>query len=219
MPSITSFLHREDGSLRARTDAKPTGTVDILVAGSIAVDLSCDYAPFDSSQVSPTLHTSNPSVIRHSLGGVGHNVATAAHLASGGKSVRLCSLVADDLAGNLILTTLKGRGLDTSGIKMLPTTSAARTAQYVAINDTKKDLHVAMADMNIIDGPQEDFASLWQPILSTTEPKWVVVDGNWDSYAVQKWTKAAKEVGAKVAFEPVSVEKAKRIFPPTFSSP
>lgn len=44
----------------------------------------------------PKLYTSNPATISSSLGGVGHNVALAAHLSLGGSAVKLCSAVADD---------------------------------------------------------------------------------------------------------------------------
>lgn len=72
----------------------------ILVFGSVAVDLSCDFSPRDKNKHpshSPQLHTSNIAAITPSIGGVGHNVALAAQLASGDTSVRLCSYVADDL--------------------------------------------------------------------------------------------------------------------------
>lgn len=73
--------------------AASSDTADILVAGSVAVDLSCDV---DGS--SPQLHTSNPASVRNSIGGVGHNVARAAHLGGGGQlTVRLCSLVGNDM--------------------------------------------------------------------------------------------------------------------------
>lgn len=79
--------------------------------GSVAMDLSCNYVPpshwadstsktesTGSNGVSPQLHTSNLATITPSVGGVGHNVALAAQRAGGGKvSVRLCSVVADDL--------------------------------------------------------------------------------------------------------------------------
>lgn len=70
---------------------------DILVAGSVALDLSCDYSLSKSGNISPALHTSNPAQISQSVGGVGHNVALAAHLASTHARVRLCSMVGDDV--------------------------------------------------------------------------------------------------------------------------
>ena len=82
-PSPKTLLHQQQPA-------------DILVAGSVAVDLSCDHT--DSNSSTPTLHTSNLASIKQSIGGVGHNVALAAHLAGKGqRAVKLCSLVGDDL--------------------------------------------------------------------------------------------------------------------------
>jgi len=194
----------------------PKSEADILVAGSVAVDLSCDYAPLQpkaSSSLVP--HTSNPAVITQTIGGVGHNVATAAHLIGNGTTVRLCSFVANDLAGSVIMSSLKKRGLDVSAIMTLSkfTQSPAPTAQYVAINDGNKDLAVAMADMRIIGLPMGNF-SRWKAIIEASKAKWVVVDSNWDESVMFQWTKEAKRAGASVVVEPVSVEKAKKLFPP-----
>jgi pseudouridylate synthase / pseudouridine kinase len=75
--------------------------LDILVAGSLALDLSCDYAPLvqqiASKTQSPSMHTSNPAQITQTVGGVGYNVALAAHRAGSPLQVGLCSLVADDV--------------------------------------------------------------------------------------------------------------------------
>lgn len=70
--------------------------MDILVAGSVALDLNCDYAG-GGKTVSPALNTSNPASISQSVGGVGHNIAIAAHKVSEENNVRLCSMVGDDM--------------------------------------------------------------------------------------------------------------------------
>jgi len=77
---------------------------EILVFGSLAIDLSCDYCPkgegtvSPSTDVTPHMHTSNIATITPSLGGVGHNVALAAHRAIGqDTNVKLCSVVARDM--------------------------------------------------------------------------------------------------------------------------
>lgn len=67
-----------------------------MVVGSVAIDLACDYKPMDDTSEDPVLGTSNPASIGQSIGGVGHNVATAAHLLHGDK-VQLASVIADDL--------------------------------------------------------------------------------------------------------------------------
>ena len=78
----------------SKTEKKKT---DILVAGAVALDLSCDYAGRKAGDVAPQAHTSNPANISQSVGGVGHNVALAAHRASAKNHVKLCSMVGDDV--------------------------------------------------------------------------------------------------------------------------
>ncbi|KAI2787377.1 Pseudouridine-5'-phosphate glycosidase [Penicillium oxalicum] len=187
---------------------------DLVVAGSLAIDLSCDYAPFtpESSQDAPVPHTSNPAVIGQSLGGVGHNVALAARYI--GSEVLFCSVVADDLSGRAALSALETEGLDNAGIQILPAKSGTRTAQYVAINDAKKDLVVAMADMGIVELSEKelDFDQFWEPLMASAKPHWVVVDANWRPEVIAKWTSMARKHGARVAFEPVSNAKSRRLF-------
>lgn len=77
--------------------AEEHARADIVVAGAVALDLSCDYVGGKSGEVAPKMLTSNPSCISQSVGGVGHNVALAAHLVSGDTTVRLCSMVGDDV--------------------------------------------------------------------------------------------------------------------------
>ena len=186
------------------------GYGSVVVAGSVAIDLSCNYLhQGDSiSPSQPQLQTSNPSSIRQSIGGVGHNVASALHYV--GASVRLCSSVANDVAGSTALSSLVKRGLSTEGIKTMGKDS--RTAQYVAVNDDHRNLVLAMADMGILESKEDVFDQLWQPNLDSCKPRWLVIDTNWDSLTLQKWMHAGKASGAKVAVEPVSIAKSKRIF-------
>lgn len=192
--------------------ATPVEKADILVAGSLAIDLACDYIPNAGREATPALRTSNPAIIEQSLGGVGHNVAFASR--SLGPSVMFCSVVGDDLGGRAALSSLRQEGLPTSGVQVLPMSSGARTAQYVAVNDAKKDLHLAMADMGILQLPAAtlDFEGYWKPIVSRTKPHWVVVDANWSPELLSKWVAAANKNGARVAFEPVSAAKSRALF-------
>lgn len=198
-------------SVIASSGLRPSSHVDVLVAGSLAIDLCCDYTPGLATQRSevPQASTSNPALISQSLGGVGANLATAIHYL--GASARLCSAVADDLAGHTALEMLHQRGLETSGVKKLG--SCVRTAQYVAVNDANKDLVLAMADMSILEETETDFEQLWQLQVDVAKPKWLMLDANWSQQALQEWISAAKAARAKVAFEPVSAAKCKRLFP------
>ncbi|KJX98026.1 IdgA domain protein [Zymoseptoria brevis] len=191
----------------------PEQRADIFVAGSLAVDLACDFTPRSSSSHTPALETSNPARIAQSLGGVGHNVAYAAHLM--GASVQLCSAVGSDLTGKAALEALSTAGLSTAGIATFPADSGARTAQYIAINDAHKDLVVAMADMSILETPsttssiiKETFDKFWLPQLQISRPTHFVVDGNWPAEYLILWLRAAKSTNAQVLFEPVSTTKS-----------
>ena len=97
--------------------------------------------------------------------------------------------------------------MDTSYIRRLsheyhPST---RTAQYVAVNDANKNLVLAMADMGIFTA--HSFPTYWSSAVAASQPKWLVVDGNWAERDIRAWTQAGRRSGARVAFEPVSVEK------------
>ncbi|EFQ99005.1 IdgA domain-containing protein [Nannizzia gypsea CBS 118893] len=192
---------------------------DLLVAGSLAVDLACDYAPLTNgpSDGSPKLQTSNPSVITQTLGGVGHNVALAASYM--GSSVMFCSVVADDISGRSALDTIQDSYnpfFQSEGIQLLPSAPNARTAQYIAVNDAKKDLMIAMADMGILELPASklNFRTYWEPLVKDqpVQPSWAVVDANWGSEAATEWIQLCKRQGMKIALEPVSSPKAARLF-------
>lgn len=147
-------------------------------------------------------------MITQTVGGVGQNVATAIHIL--GTRVRLCSVVANDLAGSGAIDLLAERGMETSGI--INQGPGARTALYVAINDTKKDLVLAVADMKIMEDQEANFEALWKSYIEKSTAKWLVVDANWDPATLKKWILAGKASGAKVAFEPVSTAKSRRLF-------
>lgn len=188
--------------------------VDLLVVGSLAADTSCDYSPFEhmKDQVSPILHTSNPAIVQQAAGGVGRNVATAAQYA--GAQVSLASVVADDLAGKVLLDQLIQTGIDASKVHVLESGAGARTAQYVAVNDTSKDLVLAMGDFSIFNHVELDSQEYWSNVIAShsRKPKWIVLDGNWSNSIASHILTAAKINKIPVAFEPVSIAKAARLF-------
>lgn len=187
------------------------GRFDLLVAGALAADLICEYAPLEAFADASTLllNTSNPAIFSHSVGGVGHNVALAAHYA--GASTLLCSAVGNDVTGRALIEQIREEGLETSGVDVLNLAPDARTAEYVAIADTKKDLVVAMADMSILSNSVLDAKSFWAPLIARHQPKWVIVDGNWSTSIISHIAEAARSTGANVAFEPVSAQKSTRL--------
>ena len=210
LPSSIQRLSNDTGDSNSNL-ASPE--IDVLVAGSLAIDLSCDYVPIVqrvSSELgsSPVAGTSNPAIISQSLGGVGQNLATGLFYL--GTSVSLCSAVGNDAAGKVALATLHERKMQTDDIEIIK--DGARTAQYVAFNDIHKDLVIAMADMSILDKNSSEFLKRWKPHLDRHRPKWLVLDANWNADTLQEWTSAARALGMKIAYEPVSEEKSGRIF-------
>ncbi|KAF2134449.1 hypothetical protein P153DRAFT_328763 [Dothidotthia symphoricarpi CBS 119687] len=213
--SLSTFDLSSTASTTASSISEAPPDVEILVAGALAVDFSCDYAPFStsSSQTDPLPHTSNPAIINQTLGGVAHNIAKAAHFL--GSTVRLHSAVGDDLSGRAAFGQLQDEGMSTSGIETLP--KPARTAQYVAVNNASKDLALAMADMSILETiPKEATGKLATTLFSnsSTRPKVFVADANWSSEALHTYLQAARHPSTTTIFEPVSTAKALRIFPP-----
>ena len=194
----------------------PHNCAKIMVAGSLAIDLACDYISPEGPTIRhiPKQSTSNPAVIKQSLGGVGQNVAMTIHYL--GTPVRLFSLVGNDIAGSTAIRQVAEKGLQTAGIMQIPGRS---TAQYVAINDSRKDLVMAMADMTIMEqsqicGRNQDQKGLnnqWRVHLASCKPKWAVVDANWDTKSLWMLIEASKREHTKVAFEPVSAAKSRRL--------
>ncbi|KAL8697097.1 MAG: hypothetical protein Q9201_007313 [Fulgogasparrea decipioides] len=216
--SINKSLSAEKANQSPTTSAGQTPSqespvslphTDVFVAGSLAIDFSCDfmYRRGANSPIAPLMYTSNPAKISQGLGGVGQNIATAIHCLD--TSVQLCSATGDDAAGTAARSMLAAKGLSLSGIMKKP---SARTAQYVAVNDAQRDLVLAMADMAILEECRSEADTLWKASLEECKPKWLVVDANWDPLTLQWWIKHGKAMNANIAFEPVSVLKAERLF-------
>ncbi|KAG9245815.1 Indigoidine synthase A like protein-domain-containing protein [Calycina marina] len=185
---------------------------EVIVFGSVALDIASDFTPAPGSvETCPQLHTSNLAVIKPSIGGVGHNVARAADYMSNKGAIGLYSMVADDLAGQTILSQLS-TNLDGSSITTIPAASTIRTAQYIAVNDLDKNLVVAMADMDIFNSDYLE-AHISKFNISTSL-KWIVVDSNWKPDIAIQIMKKYSAAGIKVAFEPVSNTKGARILRP-----
>lgn len=114
---------------------------------------------------------------------------------------------------------MQNAGLDTEFVQKLTHSEfpGSRTAQYVAVNDSSRNLVMAMADMGLFT--QHSFPDQWTATVAATSPKWLVVDGNWSARAVRDWVKIGHDHKSKVAFEPVSMQKSKGLFPPQKGMP
>ncbi|TVY91387.1 Pseudouridine-metabolizing bifunctional protein [Lachnellula willkommii] len=234
VPSSSTSLKQELSEGHELLKVQPESpTADILVFGSLAQDVSCDYSPESQNtngkatldlqtHSSPQMYTSNIAKITHSIGGVGHNVALAASRVAGNSTVRLCSKIANDPAGTSVLAALKNEGLDATGVigvhnsGIIDPAHRYPTAQYVAVNDGKKELVVAMADMSIFTEIQPRRIPLgWSKAIGN-DPKWAVVDANWHptyiKHLLRKLKWPSENRSTKTAYEPVSIPKSARIF-------
>ncbi|KPI39370.1 Pseudouridine-metabolizing bifunctional protein [Cyphellophora attinorum] len=210
-PQISVPLARTEQAMSPeKPSPKDKGQVDLLVVGAVASDTICDYAPYSTSLApAPVLQTSNPARIGQSAGGVGRNVAVAAHYA--GARTALASVVADDIAGQSLLRHINDVGLSNAYLETV-SSAEATTAQYVAVNDARKDLVLAMADMTIFGRPELEQQSHWDGILDRSRPKWLVVDGNWSAPIMKSIFGAARARRIPITFEPVSTAKSITIF-------
>ncbi|KAI9675198.1 MAG: hypothetical protein M1829_003558 [Trizodia sp. TS-e1964] len=200
---------------QVKTSKNGNPTMNVMVAGAIAMDFSCDHNPqsvrSDSSETI-VFKSSNPAQIAPTLGGVGRNIARAVNLL--GKSVRLCSIVGDDICGRAALAEMAKEGQNTRGIRVMSSKDANvsyRTPRYIAFNDSQNELVVAMADMSILENSYSNFSKMWEEDIELLAPRWLVIDANWDTKTLRRLL-AGKSTGARIAFEPVSAAKSKRLF-------
>ncbi|KAI5797907.1 Indigoidine synthase A like protein-domain-containing protein [Peziza echinospora] len=232
----TSFLEKQNSKTQdhpspAQSPIPPaTNPVQtspsLLVIGGIAVDISCDYLPPSNSPLTttPTLHTSNPSRISESLGGVANNVFTSANLYLNTSTpltppefpIRLISTLSPDLAGKSVLHELTTRGIDVSGI-LVPPTAELGTPRYVSVNTSTGDLYISAADMALIEKSLTAEYVISEIERAGPELEVVVLDGNLSAAAIAEVLEYGRKKKINIIFEPTSSAKAVRILPASLS--
>ena len=125
-----------------------------MIVGSAAVDITARADPVPGATGSNNnLHTTAPGVVALTAGGVGRNVAEAAHriLTSYSKDhssvTALVSPIGDDPFGQLLVSETKQVGLRTDGFINV---SKARTAVCNMVLDSAGGLIGGVADMDVI---------------------------------------------------------------------
>ncbi|KAJ1823132.1 hypothetical protein LPJ56_003025, partial [Coemansia sp. RSA 2599] len=186
---------------RAAPRARFEGTHEahpLLVIGGAAIDVTARIdAAVDARHA---LATSYPGTVHTSVGGVGQNVARAAHFL--GADTVLIAAVGSDPYGSSIKTALDDIGMDT-GFLQYPG-ECARTAVHNALHAHNGDLIAAVADMDIngmvsAQQVQEAFAKL--------VPRVVGIDGNVSTLVISAAIMAAAQAQSCIVFEPTSVPK------------
>ncbi len=117
------------------------------------------------------LRDSNPGKVKISAGGVGRNIGE--NLVRLGIHVKLISAIGKDLYGKKILEEAREIGIDMQHSLIL---KGYPTSSYMAILDHKKDMNLAIAQMDIFDKLSIDFIKQKKHIIKNA--KVCVIDTN-----------------------------------------
>ncbi|KAL4069655.1 Indigoidine synthase A like protein-domain-containing protein [Scleroderma yunnanense] len=204
MDQVTERLSHLDRNVEAIQQNKAS----IVVVGCAAVDITSKVE--QGSVVSSK--TTHPGILSLTLGGVGRNIAEAAHrILSGFKehsnSTLLLAPVGEDIFGKLIVDLTRSTGMRTDGLRSVP---GMRSAVCNLFLDAQGGLQNGVADM--------DLPQLWQgtdviPILQHHQPQFLVLDGNLSTEMMTAFVKEVAKSDIQIFFEPTSVAKSTRIFP------
>ncbi|SCU78857.1 LADA_0A08130g1_1 [Lachancea dasiensis] len=183
--------------VKSKTQSGPDTNTTVVV-GAVALDTQCSI----DSRV--RMNDSNPGRVESAIGGVGYNVALAAHWSNRYPTIttKLLTSVGNDLAASSILKDLKLPS-DTIHIDQ-----ENPTAQYVSIHSKNGELVVACADMDIITKLPDAFLIKQ---LQTLKPNVVVVDANVSVGTLQQLVTLERELQFKLIFEPTSGSKARKL--------
>ncbi|KAJ2747460.1 hypothetical protein GGI20_000449 [Coemansia sp. BCRC 34301] len=174
----------------------------VLVVGGAAIDVT---SRIDAGSVTETLSaTSYPGTVHTSVGGVGQNIARAAHYL--GAPTFLVSAIGNDAHGHSIKLDLHRIGLSTDYLQIQA--DGARTAVYNAIHQPNGDMVVAVADMGINEMISELQVSV---AFDRRDPGVVGLDGNISTPTLAAAIMLAARRQACVVFEPTSVPKCTNV--------
>lgn len=144
-----------------------------MIIGSAAVDVIARAKAISAIDGSRGRHSTSPGTVGLHLGGVGRNVAEAAHRISTSKfraqpsTTVLISSVGDDLLGRLVLEETGRMGMRTDGIM---TTTQRRSAVCNMVLDGSGNLIGGVADMDIVQSIEPDVVRLYMRIQRDESP-------------------------------------------------
>lgn len=168
-----------------------------VIGGSVA-----DIQGFCETAILPG--ESNIGSVSFSSGGVARNVAeNLAHLKL---PVILFSAIGNDFYGKTVISNTKKSGVDTSFVKK---TTKYSTAVYLALFDHHKDLHSAIAGMEIFNTITPEYLKNNYSILNNAEI--IVADTNLSQETLKYLAENFSH--KKIFIDPVSLAKAKKIIP------
>ena len=166
---------------------------EITVVGGINIDI--EGSPFEKLKY----HDSNPGRIHLAFGGVGRNITeNAARL---GGDVAMVSVIGDDQMGQAAKAELASLGVDTSCIRTL---EGRNSAMYLSILDDRKDMELALCDMDIIEAITPEILEEHRDFIAGS--KIIALDGNLTEELLCCAVDMFK--GIPMFFDPVSGAKA-----------
>jgi pseudouridine kinase len=197
--------------MAARTDAggptAPAALVPrgrVLCVGGAVVDLKIRL---DAPSVPGT---SNPGTASTSFGGVARNVAENLAGLLSEAAVDLVSAVGADGPGSSLLQHLRGCGIGTEHVAVLP---GETTAQYVAVLEPGGDLVIGTAVMAVLDRIDRAALDAAWPRASPSRPgpSWVFCDGNLSATVLAHALARGRTEETPVAVDAVSTAKVTRL--------
>ena len=147
---------------------------------------------------------SNPGSLHTSAGGVARNVAE--NLARLGVDSRLVSAVGNDHHGEMLLHLSREAGVDVTNVQEI---DSAPTSTYLSVLDDSGDMHVAIADMSVIDHLNAKRLQSMRPTLQ--QSALLIIDSNLPDDALA-WLTSNFE-GKPIFADTVSTSKAPRLKP------
>ncbi|KAF7793341.1 hypothetical protein EIP86_004453 [Pleurotus ostreatoroseus] len=214
-PTVSAMPQMPTGNVDAPTTTQPvqeTAKQDItgklMIIGSASADITA-RAHSDTSLEQSTV----PGTVSVTLGGVGRNIAEAAHrvlsssLPQSSRETVLVAPVGDDLFGSLVIDGTEKLGMRSDGIVRV---DGARSAVCNMVLNSAGNLVGGVADMNI--AYELDPAEAVNAVKKF-RPKLVAVDGNLSEDVLGSIVRACLGLDIGVFFEPTSVVKSTRIWP------
>ncbi|KAF8941739.1 hypothetical protein BGZ47_007239 [Haplosporangium gracile] len=200
--------HRSYSTSARRMKHAQAASGPVMVIGGTVVDITST-----ASTAMDVLHSSFPGTTRHTLGGVGRNIAEGiSMLNGGGNDLVFVSVVGEalkgatteDMFGRWLKNAIARRGGDSSEIYPVP---GARTATYTAIHDASGNLVSAIADMEIFDLMPIDKV---EKAIRKYRPRTVCFDANLSSECMKAILETCRGQNVHSFFEPTSVAKCAR---------
>ncbi|KAJ1840052.1 hypothetical protein LPJ73_006556, partial [Coemansia sp. RSA 2703] len=196
--SQSFFLQKKDQNVSGSESRKHEQNPLVVIGGS-AIDVTAQVSS-NLELHKPLAATSYPGTVYTSVGGVGQNIARAAHFL--GADTVFVSAIGHDAYGNTVKYALEGIGMDTAHLQYPGENS--RTAVYNALHSQSGDLVAAVADMEI-NGMIS--AQQIEEVISKMVPSVVGLDANISILATSSAITAAMQTRSCILFEPTSVPK------------